>query len=636
MKKFFFFLAGFLLSFSLLMYVYITFTSNLPEPETVVPSSLVIEYSDGTPFYFPRALWYNLDEYPEKLITTLIISEDEDFFAHMGIDVFGIFRGLYSTFIKKDIQGGSTLTQQLARSLYLSQERTIERKIKELFISFYLEKIRTKKEILELYLNTVYMGNGIYGFGTASKYYFGKEPKDLTLSEIALLVNTVKSPEYYNPQELKGNYKKADIVLKRLLTEKVISNLEYKEYSNQLENIKAYKIVEEEYDEEIFWRVIEELKELGFDLNVLRKGFKVKTTLRSEYNDILKQNLSEKNAALIVNYITGEILGYFGKGVDEGRRQTGSLIKPFYYYKALLEGYNLDSKLFDLPIKIGDWTPQNFEKNYFGQTTLEEALVHSRNVPSLNLYLMLGDNNVRMFLQDQLKIEGYYPNDLTLSLGTLETSHEELAKGFSALLNGGVVVKPHIVDEVISYNGIVYYKAKPEIENVIRKSKRSQLEASYLIINLLREVVKRGTGVRANIPGKYIVGKTGTAEQFSWFMGADGQTLMIISQDGKDLLGGRDVAPVWKNIALKIKIGEKPFTIFSIYRRLDVVKINPLKYIDYQYIYEMIQEGNLSVKTLANILKTFDEESLFEFLSYMNTISQDLTLELWKILGGES
>jgi len=636
MKKLIVFIVGFVLSFLTLFYFYTSITKGLPEPETLIPSSLVIEYSDGSPFYFPKALWFNLEDYPEKLITSLIISEDEDFFNHMGIDVLGLFRGLYKTLIEKDVQGGSTLTQQLARSLYLTQERTIQRKIKEIFISFYLEKIRTKEEILELYLNSVYMGNGIYGFGTAAKYYFGKEPKDLTLPEIALLVNTVKSPENFNPQNLSGNYEKASIVLKRLLNEGVLTNDEYEEFSQELLNVKANKIVEKKYNEEIFWRVIEELKNLGFNLDILRKGFRVKTTLRKDYNEILSGVLSEKNAALIFDYTTGEILGYFGKGVNQGRRQTGSLIKPFYYYKALLDGYNLDSKLFDLPIKIGNWTPQNFEKNYFGQTTLEEALVHSRNIPSLNLYLMLGDNNVRVFLKNQLKIGGFYPDDLTLSLGTLETSHEELARGFSALLNGGVVITPHIVDEVISYDGVLYYKAKTNVGNVIKGSKRTPLEASYLLINLLREVVERGTGVKANIPGRYIVGKTGTAEQYAWFMGADGKTLMVISQDGKDLLGGRDVAPLWKSIALKINMGKVPFNISSVYKKLDVIKINPLKYIDYQYIYKMIQNGKLSIYELAKILKTFDEESLLEFLSYMNTISQDLTIQLWNILGGEN
>jgi len=636
MKKLIVFIVGFVLSFLTLFYFYTSITKGLPEPETLIPSSLVIEYSDGSPFYFPKALWFNLEDYPEKLITSLIISEDEDFFNHMGIDVLGLFRGLYKTLIEKDVQGGSTLTQQLARSLYLTQERTIQRKIKEIFISFYLEKIRTKEEILELYLNSVYMGNGIYGFGTAAKYYFGKEPKDLTLPEIALLVNTVKSPENFNPQNLSGNYEKASIVLKRLLNEGVLTNDEYEEFSQELLKVKANKIVEKKYNEEIFWRVIEELKNLGFNLDILRKGFRVKTTLRKDYNEILSGVLSEKNAALIFDYTTGEILGYFGKGVNQGRRQTGSLIKPFYYYKALLDGYNLDSKLFDLPIKIGNWTPKNFEKNYFGQTTLEEALVHSRNIPSLNLYLMLGDNNVRVFLKNQLKIGGFYPDDLTLSLGTLETSHEELARGFSALLNGGVVITPHIVDEVISYDGVLYYKAKTNVGNVIKGSKRTPLEASYLLINLLREVVERGTGVKANIPGRYIVGKTGTAEQYAWFMGADGKTLMVISQDGKDLLGGRDVAPLWKSIALKINMGKVPFNISSVYRKLDVIKINPLKYIDYQYIYKMIQNGKLSIYELAKILKTFDEESLLEFLSYMNTISQDLTIQLWNILGGEN
>jgi len=628
------FLIGFSLVFFSLLFLYTNITKNLPEPETKIPSSLIIEYADGTPFYFPRAYWYNLDEYPEKLITALIISEDEDFFNHPGIDIFGMLRGIFYTVVKKDVQGGSTLTQQLARSLYLTQARTIERKIKEIFIAIYLEKIRTKEELLELYLNSAYMGNGIYGFGTAAKYYFNKDPKDLNLAEIALLVNTVKSPENFNPQDLKGRYKRAEIVLKRLLNEGVISTSDYEKYAKMLPNVRSYNVIESKYIEEVFWRVISELEEIGFSLDTLRKGFTVKTTLDKDYQALLEKNLGKNNAGIILNYRTGEILGYYGKGVDKGRRQIGSLIKPFYYYKALLEGFNPDSKLFDLPIKIGDWTPKNFEKNYYGQTTLKQALIHSRNIPSVNLYLMLGDIVVRDFLKNKLKIDGYYPEDLTLALGTIETSHEEIAKGFSGIFNSGVVVKPHIVDEVINYNGIVQYKARPKIVNVIPSSKRSTMEASYLMINLLKDVVKYGTGVRAYIDGREIAGKTGTAEQFAWFMGADGEKMMIISQNGKDLLGGRDVAPIWRKIALKTDIGKTPFVISSTYRKLNVIRNDPMKYIDYEYLYNMIKEGTLTIEELAGILKTFDEDSLLEFLSYMNTVSQEITITLWNMLGG--
>ncbi|ABR30248.1 glycosyl transferase [Thermosipho melanesiensis] len=633
MKNLLFFLLGFFVIILGLFYMYDRFTSNLPEPETLVPSSLIIEFSDGTPFYFPRAYWYNLEDYPEKLITALIISEDEDFFSHPGIDILGMIRGIFYTVIRKNTQGGSTLTQQLVRSLYLTQARTIERKIKEIFISLYLEKIRTKEEILELYLNSVYMGNGIYGFGTAAKYYFGKEPKNLNLAEIALLVNTVKSPENFNPQDLKGRYKRASVVLKRLLVENYISNEEYEKYSKLLNKVKSYNVFESKYDEEIFWRIIDELKEKGFTLDLLRKGFVVKTTLNRKYYNLLIENFSENNAGIIINYRTGEILAMYGKGVTNGRRQIGSLIKPFYYYKAILDGFNLDTKLFDLPIKIGDWTPKNFEKDYYGQTKLEDALIHSRNIPSVNLYLMLGDVMVRDFLKNELYINGYYPPDLTLSLGTIETSHEQIAKGFSGILTG-IVVKPYIVDEVRNSKGVVVYKAKPEILNIIKSSKRYPMEASYLIIDLLRKVVNYGTGIRADIPGRTIIGKTGTAEQFAWFFGADGKLMMIISQDGRDLLGGRDVAPILRKIALKTDMGKTPFSISSVYRKLEVVKIDPLRYIDYKYLIDLIKEGKFSLEELIKILRTFDREYLIEFLSYMNTVSQEFTIRLWNMLGG--
>lgn len=160
------------------------------------------------------------------------------------------------------------------------------------------------------------------------------------------------------------------------------------------------------------------------------------------------------------------------------------------------------------------------------------------------------------------------------------------------------------------------------------------MEASYLMINLLKDVVKYGTGVRAYIDGREIAGKTGTVEQFAWFMGADGEKMMIISQNGKDLLGGRDVAPIWRKIALNTDIGKTPFVISSTYRKLNVIRNDPMKYIDYEYLYNMIKEGTLTIEELADILKTFDEDSLLEFLSYMNTVSQEITITLWNMLGG--
>ncbi|QTA38814.1 penicillin-binding protein [Thermosipho ferrireducens] len=635
MKYWLAFFTGIFVGFITLFGAYYYFTHSLPEPESVVPSSLVIQYSDGTPFYLPRALWYDLSKYPQELINTLILSEDEDFYNHMGIDTLGFLRAIYVTLFRKTLQGGSTITQQLARSLYLTQHRTIERKVREFFVAFYLEKIRTKDEILELYLNTAYMGNGIYGFGTAAKYYFGKEPGELTLPEIAILVNTVKSPENFNPKALRGNYNRAKIVLKRLLNEGVISDKKFDDYVNELGSVNVKKVTDFSYNEQVFWRCIEELKNIGFSLDYLRKGFVVKTTLNKKYTSYVEKFSEENNGVLVVNYLTGEILAYFGEGINKGRRQTGSLIKPLYYYKALLDGYNLDTKLFDMPIKIGDWTPQNFEKNFTGQVTLEDALVHSKNVPSVNLYLMMGDNNIRNFLINELKISGYYPPDLTLALGTLETSHEELFKGFSAILNGGIVISPRMIDEIIGNDGMVYYRASPKIINVITPEKRSAYEASSMMIKLLREVVVKGTGIRANIPGKYIVGKTGTAAQFAWFMGADGATLMIVSKDGRDLLGGRDVAPLWKKIAREISIGSTPFFVSKDYTKVEVLKNNPLKYIDYNYLVEKIKKGEISLNEMVSLLKTFDQQSMIEFLSYVNQVSQEITLQLWERLRGD-
>ncbi len=550
---------------------------------------LTVEYSDGSLMYLPKGLYKNLDgkesyknlsDIPGLLVKTVVVSEDRRFFDHNGVDILGLIRALTVVLLTDDIQGGSTITQQLARTLYLTTERSIERKIKEAFIAIWLEQNLSKGDILELYINSVYLGNGIYGFPAAAKYYFGKDMEDLEITEIARLVATLRSPEPGNPLKTARNTELARTVLRKMNSSGLITDDEFTKALKKLseEVVTPHHRVTNSFDQELFWRIVLELGELGFKLEELRKGYTVRTTINRSFQNLLYRNLDPKSAGLIVDVNTGKILATYGIGVYKGKRQVGSVIKPLYYYLAFMGGWNSTDKLEDNPLKIREWEPQNFDKKFLGSVTVEQALVQSRNIPSVNLFNAIGINNVKKFLKDELLIDGFYPDNATLALGTLETSLENVAKGFMPIYNGGVVIKPTIIDYIVNkdgkkvyeYSNRYYYYSrvlrKPEsIIKVVKPikgfDKRTPIEASVMILPIMQKVLTSGTGTRAYIPGRTIYGKTGTADRNAWFVGGDGKYLMLIAKDGTDLSGGIDVAPVWKKIALETDIGLHPLTL---------------------------------------------------------------------------
>ncbi len=602
MKKILFLVAVFLsvtvVSFLTVSFLYEYYIKQIEEniknkpPQNIALATaggLTVEYSDGSLMYLPKGLYKNLDgkesyknlsDIPGLLVKTVVVSEDRRFFDHNGVDILGLIRALTVVLLTDDIQGGSTITQQLARTLYLTTERSIERKIKEAFIAIWLEQNLSKGDILELYINSVYLGNGIYGFPAAAKYYFGKDMEDLEITEIARLVATLRSPEPGNPLKTARNTELARTVLRKMNSSGLITDDEFTKALKKLseEVVTPHHRVTNSFDQELFWRIVLELGELGFKLEELRKGYTVRTTINRSFQNLLYRNLDPKSAGLIVDVNTGKILATYGIGVYKGKRQVGSVIKPLYYYLAFMGGWNSTDKLEDNPLKIREWEPQNFDKKFLGSVTVEQALVQSRNIPSVNLFNAIGINNVKKFLKDELLIDGFYPDNATLALGTLETSLENVAKGFMPIYNGGVVIKPTIIDYIVNkdgkkvyeYSNRYYYYSrvlrKPEsIIKVVKPikgfDKRTPIEASVMILPIMQKVLTSGTGTRAYIPGRTIYGKTGTADRNAWFVGGDGKYLMLIAKDGTDLSGGIDVAPVWKKIALETDIGLHPLTL---------------------------------------------------------------------------
>ncbi|MBC7123916.1 MAG: penicillin-binding protein, partial [Pseudothermotoga sp.] len=376
-------------------------------------------------------------------------------------------------------------------------------------------------------------------------------------------------------------------------------------------------------------RVVRELQQLGYGLNELRQGYKIYTTLDRN----LSQAASSLPRTVVVEAIdpmSGAVLLYRGVGstYPEGRRLLGSAIKPFYYYLAILEGWSIDSELVDLPLKIGDWTPENFDKGYRGIVTMRQALVDSLNIPSVNLFMQLGKENVVEFLKNELKIAGHYPEDMTIALGTLETAPEEVLKAYSAIFNGGVVLQPYIVKRIEDMNGRTIYEASPKVLNVVKARRLSPMEASMVLLNVMREVVERGTGVRARqrVP---VAGKTGTSLKTAWFVGGDQNFIMAVAVDGEDLVGGVHAAPIWSQLVSNYNyLGKMPK--WKVQVSLSTKTTLPSLTLDVDRLVQWLQEGTLSIDALVEITSRLDSSALLDFLSSINERSPQLAKELWE------
>lgn len=625
------FLCGFLVTIVLLSFLYIEITKDLPTPESLLPTGLILLYSDGTTMSLPRSFWVKLEDVPPYFLNALLASEDKRFYLHPGVDPIGIARAIVRNISTMSInEGGSTITQQLARTLYLTPKVTWERKIKEMFIALWLERHRTKEEILQMYINSIYMGNGLYGFASASKYYFGKDLSELSLNEAVLLIGVVRSPENFNPlKNWQVSKKKAITVLRAMLREGYLDREVYQQNFEQLEQLNYTRSFKVDFDEEVFWRVVRELKQLGYGLDELRQGYKIYTTLDRKLSQAA-MNLPRNTVAEAIDPTSGAILLYKGVGLTypEGSRLLGSAIKPLYYYLAILEGWSIDSELVDLPLKIGDWTPENFDKRYRGVVTMRQALIDSLNIPSVNLFMQLGREKVVDFLKNDLKIAGFYPEDMTIALGTLETAPEEVLKAYASIFNGGVVLQPFIVKRIEDANGRVIYESVPKVINIVKARKTSTMEASAVLLEVMRQVVERGTGVRARqkLP---VAGKTGTSLKTAWFIGGDRGFIMAVAVDGENLTGGVHAAPVWSQLLAKYNYNGK-MPNWKIQSTFSTKTTTPSLTLDVDRVIRWLEEKNLDIETLSDLASRMDSRTLLDFLSSINERSPQLAKELWE------
>ncbi len=531
-------------------------------------------------------LYARYDEIPPRLIEALVAIEDTVFFEHNGLNYEAILRAAIKDIKTMKLkEGASTLTQQLVKNTLLSNEKKLERKIKEAILSMELEQKLTKEQILERYLNEVYFGHRYYGVRTAAEGYFRKDLKDLNLKEMAILVGLPQAPHYYDPTRHPDiSMARANTVLERMhqlgwITDAELHTYEQmrpKIYNDTLTKNRAPYVVDE---------VLRELKKRYPDIRT--GGYKIYTTVDLKLQDLAKQALkngyegilqreatrklkpdenrtdySDLNGAMVVlENRTGDVLALVG-GVDYKKspfnratrslRQPGSSFKPFIYQTALDLGYSTQSRLADISRTFTykdkdeekEWKPKNYEKNFEGLITLRDALVHSRNLATINLVNEIGlDTLHRRITQMGFR---HVPNDLSISLGTFGISPLEFSGFYTIFSNYGTKKEPLLVRRVVDLKGDVSeYHSKEQ--NVTSPAQ------AFLTVSILRDVVRRGTGRKAAVKGIELAGKTGTTNEYkdAWFCGfsPEIETIVWFGRDS-DLpmhkeTGGKAAAPAF-------------------------------------------------------------------------------------------
>ncbi len=504
-------------------------------------------------------LYVKYEDIPARVIESLIAIEDTQFFEHNGINMDAILRAIIKDIkARKLVEGASTLTQQLVKTISLTREKKIMRKIKEVLLSLRLETILSKEEILERYLNHVYFGHGYYGIKTASYGYFKKELYELNAKEIAILVGLPRAPSFYDPtKRLKFALARANQVISRLYSLGWINEKEYKYslthipkiYDESLTQNKAPYVID--YALKILQKEIQDIKTGGYkvDLTIdlktqniakeaLEYGYERIKIRDSRYKDDKTYTKTLNGALVTLENKTGKILAIVG-GVNykessfnravQSKRQPGSAVKPFLYQVGLNLGYSTASNLVDISRtynytknnEIKKWQPKNYEEDYEGLIKYREALVHSRNLATINLVTDIGID----VIYKQLNNFGIknIPYDLSIALGSFSISPLKLSEAYTIFSNHGVQVKPYLVQSITNTNNqeIVFEKDEKYITSP---------EQAYLTTTMLRDVVVRGTGRKAGLKQLEIAGKTGTTNNNidAWFCGYTPSTQTLI------------------------------------------------------------------------------------------------------------
>ena len=514
--------------------------------------------------------------------------EDKKFYSHHGLHFKGIIRAVLTNFLKgKATQGGSSITQQLAKNAFLTPERTFSRKVKEAILTYQIERTYTKDEILERYLNEIYFGSGSYGIKNAADQYFRKDPKDLNIAEAALLAGIPNRPTKYDPnRSLENALHRQQIILKEMFEDGRITKEEYEEalaYKFELENEENVKNVpkntsiiynrrpKKAYNNPELTTIVENyLAEIYDDEQIYSSGLKIYTTIDLDYQKVARDTFNaypyfknkEINGAMVtLDPFTGGIISIVGgKNFKAGNfdratmagRQLGSSFKPFVYLKALESGYEPYSVVVNDFVAYGKWVPKNFDGRYTFNSTLVNSLNLSLNIPAVKLMDAVTVEAFKEEMTDKIKLTSEVQN-LTTALGSVDSTPVNTAANFSIFVNGGYIVKPNIIREIRDNQDILIYVAD------IEKVKAFDSVDVSVITAMLKSVVSNGTATKARVydkSGRPIQqgGKTGTTNEHrtAWFVGITPEyvTVCYIGRDdnkpmyGK-MTGGSAVAPMW-------------------------------------------------------------------------------------------
>jgi penicillin-binding protein 1A len=540
--------------FALFTYYYTQFNYDLDKLINYTPSLTTKVYDRNgdklaNMFDAENRYYVSFNQVPAQLVEALLAIEDTSFFEHDGVNFDAIFRAMFKDLrAGRMVEGASTLTQQLVKNTLLTREKKISRKMVEVIYAMKLEHELTKEQILERYLNEIYLGHGYYGIKTASEGYFHKDLNQLTLKEMAILVGLPKAPSFYSPTK---NYEislgRANRVIDRMHTLGWIDDKTYDAATKEQPQVFDSTLTQNQAP----FVVDEAVRQLADKIpDIKTGGYDIYTTIdlnmQKSANDAIKQaykesiarttpkdgNVSNKlNGALIsLEPSTGKILALVGSvdyaqssfnRITQGKRQPGSAFKPFIYQIALDSGYSGASQLTDLAKsfsyeKDGEeitWQPENYEKDYQGVVSLRDALVHSKNLATINMVTDIGLGAII----NKLKNYGIVnvPHDLSMALGSITLSPLELAQYYSSFANDGVQTQPYLITKVVKDGKVVYtHKDLPSRQVTTPQQ-------TYLLTSILQDVVRRGTGTLAAVPGLEVAGKTGTTNNNAdaWFAG---------------------------------------------------------------------------------------------------------------------
>ena len=524
-----------------------------------------------------------LTDLPKHLPAAVVAVEDRRFYDHFGIDLRGLARAMLTNIQAKGVvQGGSTITQQVAKNLFLTPERTITRKLREMMLALWLERNFTKDEILTIYLNRVYLGAGTYGVEAASQRYFARSAKDVGIYQSAVLAGLLKAPSRYNPTNNTDLAKqRAEIVLKTMVETGALSETQAKgARQNATLILKNAAATKNTLRARFFSDWV--LSQIESFVGTVDRDLVVRTTLRAPIQAAAEAALARQLeiSGLAQNIGEGAVLSLSPDGavramvggrdyadsqfnrVTQALRQPGSAFKPFVYLAALDAGYAPDDLVTDGPINIAGWKPQNFSGKYLGPVSVQDALAESINTVAVRLAQATGPKAVVTTAQ-RLGITSDMKPELSLALGSAEVTLLELTAAYAPLANGGLAILPYAITAITDRDGVVLYQRQgDELGRVIAPGRVATMN------RMMRGVIEHGTGTAATF-GFPAAGKTGTSSDFrdAWFVGYSAELVTGVwvgNDDGgfmKAVTGGGVPARVWHDVMASAHKDHQPIDL---------------------------------------------------------------------------